>query len=102
MNQIKSNVQTANDKTQNDILEEESRKEQKCKLCDKVFKSGPNLSNHDKKFHMKKGTTTYKCDNCNEKLVNKINLENHISKEHITCNLCMKIFPTLTSLNDGA
>jgi hypothetical protein len=36
MNQIKSNVQTANDKTQNDILEEESRKEQKCKLFDKV------------------------------------------------------------------
>ena len=51
---------------------------------------------------MKKRTTTYKCDNCNEKLVNKINLENPISKEDITCNLCMKIFPTITSLNDGA
>ena len=85
MNPIKSNVQTANDKTQNDISEEESRKEQKCKLCDEVLKSEPNLLNHDKKFHIKIGTTTYKCD-CNEKLVNNINLENHISKEHITCN----------------
>ena len=80
-------------------MEEKSRKVLNCKLCNKVFKSESNLLNHDKKFHMKKGTTTYKCDNCNEKLVNKINLENHISKEHITCNLCMKIFPTITSLN---
>ena len=101
-----SNVQTENDETQNKILEAESkygtiykRKELKCRLCDKLFKTESNLSNHDKKFHMKKGTTTYKCDNCNEKLVNKINLENHISKEHITCNLCMKIFLTITSLN---
>ena len=80
-------------------MEEESRKELKCKLCDKVFKSESNLLNHDKKFHIKKGSTTYKCDNCYEKFANKINLENHISKEHITCNLCMKIFPIITSLN---
>ena len=80
-------------------MEEESRKELNCKLCDKIFKSESNILNHDKKFHMKKGTTAYKCDYCNEKLVNKNNLENHISKEHITCNLCMEIFPTITSLN---
>ena len=70
-----SNVKTEIDKTKNYILEEESRKELNCKLCDKVFKSESNLLNHDKKFHMKEGTTTYKCDNCNEKLANKIDLE---------------------------
>ena len=60
-----SNVQTEKYKTQNDIFEEESRNKLKCKLSDKVFKSESNLLNHDKKFHMKKGTTTYKCYNCN-------------------------------------
>ena len=48
---------------------------------------------------MKKGTTPYKCDNCDEIISNKTNLENHIRKEQITCTLCMKIFPTITSLN---
>ena len=49
----------------------------------------------DKKFHMNKGTRTYKCDNCNKKLANKTNLENSINKEYITCNRCMKILPTI-------
>ena len=69
------------DETQNNILEEEwksgiiyKRKEPNCKLCDNVFKTVSNLFNRDKKFHMKKGTTTYKCDNFNEKLANIIYL----------------------------
>ena len=74
-------------------------REPNCKLCDKVFKTESTLLNHDKKFHMKKGTTTYKCDNCDEKIANKTNIENHINREQITCNLCMKILPTITSLN---
>ena len=76
-----SNVLTENDETQKIILDEESksktiydRKELNYTLCDKVFKTESNLLNHDKKFHMKKGTKTYKCDNCNEKLDNKTNL----------------------------
>ena len=48
---------------------------------------------------MKKGTKTYKCDSCIEKLANKTNLENYLNKEHKPCNLCMKILPTITSLN---
>ena len=75
------------------------RKELKCRLCDKLFKTESNLSNHDKKFHMKKGTTTYKCDNCNEKLDDKLKLKYHITKEHIACATCFKIFPTISSLN---
>ena len=44
-----SNVQTKNDKTQNYILGEESRKELNCKLCDTVLKSESNLLNCGKK-----------------------------------------------------
>ena len=42
-----------------------------CDICSKQFKSISNILNHDKKFHMQKGTNLYKCDNCNEKLEDK-------------------------------
>ena len=48
---------------------------------------------------MKKGTTTYKCDNSNEKLTNILYLQNHINKKHITWNIFMEILPTIISLN---
>ena len=51
------------------------------------------------KNHTRKRTTTYKCDNFNKKLAKQTDFKNHISKEHITCTLCKKIFPTITSLN---
>ena len=80
-------------------MEEESkyetiykRKELVCNLSDKVFKTESNLLNHDIKVAYE--------DNCIEKLANKTNLENHIIKEHLTCTLCMKIFPTITKLNN--
>ena len=68
-------------------------------VCSKEFKSISNLLNHDKKFHMLKGTNVYKCDNCNEKLGDKTKLKYHITKEHIACNICFKIYPTIKSLN---
>ena len=71
----------------------------KCDICSKEFKSTSNLLNHDKKFHMLKGTNVYKCDNCNEKLEDKSKLKYHNTKEHIASNICLKIFPTITSLN---
>ena len=38
-----------------------------CEICTKEFKSRVNIVNHDKKFHMVKGTNIYKCDNCKKK-----------------------------------
>jgi hypothetical protein len=70
-----------------------------CDICNKEFKSKSNLQNHDKKYHMVKGRNIYKCDNCNEKLDDKPKLKYHIMKEHIACAICLKIFPTRTSLN---
>ena len=70
-----------------------------CDVCSKEFKSISNLLNHDKKFHMHKGTNLYKCDNCNKKLEDKTKLKYHITKEHIACNICLKIYPTIKSLN---
>ena len=70
-----------------------------CDICNKEFKSKSNLQNHDKKYHMVKGRNIYKCDNCNEKLDDKLKLKYHITKEHIACTICLKIFPTITSLN---
>ena len=48
---------------------------------------------------MQKGTNLYKCDNCNEKLEDKTKLKYHIIKEHIACNICLKVYPTIKSLN---
>ena len=48
---------------------------------------------------MVKGRNIYKCDNCNEKLDDKQKLNYCITKEHICCAICIKIFPTITSLN---
>ena len=57
---------------------------------------------------MVKGRNIYKCDNCNEKLDDKLKLKYHIIKEHMLyhiikehmlCAICLKIFPTITSLN---
>ena len=48
---------------------------------------------------MVKGKNIYKCDNCNEKHDNKIKLKCHITKEHILCATCLKIFQTISSLN---
>ena len=48
---------------------------------------------------MHKGTPLYKCDNCNEKLDNKTKLIYRITKEYIACNICLKIYPTIKSLN---
>ena len=71
-----------------------------CDICIKVLKSKANLTNHDKKYHMVKGRNLYKCDNCNEKFDDKPKLKYHITKEHIGCTICQKIFPTITSLNN--
>ena len=38
-----------------------------CQICTWEFKSRVNIVNHDKKFHMVKGTNIYKCDNCKKK-----------------------------------
>ena len=70
-----------------------------CEICTKEFKSRVNIVNHDKKFHMVKGTNIYKCDNCEEKHNTKSKLKYHITKGHITCTICLKIFPTIQSLN---
>ena len=48
---------------------------------------------------MLKGTNVYKCDNCNEKLEDKTKFEYHLTKEHIAYNICLKIYPTIKSLN---
>ena len=48
---------------------------------------------------MVKGKNIYKCDNWNEKLDNKLKLKYHITKEHIACATCFKIFPTKFLLN---
>ena len=48
---------------------------------------------------MVKGKYIYKYDNCHQKLDNKLKLKYHITKEHITCDTCFTIFPTITSLN---
>ena len=48
---------------------------------------------------MLKGKNVYKCNNCYEKLGDKNKLKYHITKEHIACNICLKIFPTIKSLN---
>ena len=48
---------------------------------------------------MLKETNEYKCDNCNEKLGDKSKLKYHITKKHIACNICLKINPTIKSLN---
>ena len=58
------------------------------------------MENHDKRYHILKGTNIYKCDNCNEKMENRNVLKQHINKEHITCSLCDKVFPSITSLNN--
>ena len=68
-------------------------------MCSKEFLSITNFLNHDKKFYMLKGTHVYKCDNCNEKLEDKTKLKYHITKEHIPCNICLKINPTIKSIN---
>ena len=52
------------------------------------------MENHDKRYHI------LKCDNCNEKGENRNVLKQHINKEHITCSLCDKVFPSITSLNN--
>ena len=75
------------------------KKDYNCDACSTEFKSISNLFYHDKKFHMHKGTNQYKCDNCNEKLKNKAQLKYHITKELISCNICLKIYPTIKSLN---
>ena len=72
----------------------------KCEICRREFKNGNNLENHDKRYHILKGTNIYKCDNCNEKMKNRNVLKQHINKEHITCSLCDKVFPSITSLNN--
>ena len=74
-------------------------KEIKCDVCSKDFKSKATILNHDKKFHIVKGTKIYKCDNCNEKMEDKMKLISHIIKEHIVCTMCMKIFLNTTSLS---
>ena len=48
---------------------------------------------------MVKGRNVYKCDNCNEMFDNKLKLKYHMTKEHIGCAICIKVFPTITSLN---
>ena len=72
----------------------------KCEICRRKFKKGNNLENHDKTCHILKGTNIYKCDNCSEKMENRSLLKQHINKEHITCSRCVKVFPTITSLNN--
>ena len=70
-----------------------------CDICKKEFKSISNLNNQDKKYHMVKGKNISKFDNCNEKHGDKVKLKCHITKEHISCATCPKIFPTISSLN---
>ena len=41
--------------------------EYRCEICSKEFKNKVKFLNHDKKFHLVRGTNIYKCDNCNEK-----------------------------------
>ena len=48
---------------------------------------------------MVKGGNQYKCGNCNEKFDDKPKLKYHITKKHIACTICLKTFPTITSLN---
>ena len=70
-----------------------------CDICTKEFKSISNLNNFDRKYHMVKGKNIYKCDNCNEKHTDKVKIKCHITKEHISCATCLKVFPTIYSLN---
>ena len=74
-------------------------KENKCDVCSRDLKRKATLLNHDKKFHILKGTNIYKCDNCKEKMDDKTKLINHITKEHIYCTICRKILLNPTSLN---
>ena len=73
------------------------KKEIKCDVCSKDFKSKAILLNHDKTFHTLKGTMIYKCGNCNKKVKDKRKFISHITKEHIVCTECMKIFSNPTS-----
>ena len=71
----------------------------KCDIFCKEFLSISILLNHDKKFHMQKGTNVYKCENCNEKLEDHNKLKYFITNDHIPCNICLTIFQTIKSLN---
>ena len=73
------------------------KKEIKCDVCSKDFKSKAILLNHNKKFHILKGTMIYKCDDCNKKVKDKMKFISHITKEHTVCTECMKIFSNPTS-----
>ena len=51
-----------------------------------------------KGFIQKKGRNFYKCDNCDDKFVDKMILGQHITKYHISCLICKKVFPDGNSL----
>ena len=70
-----------------------------CDICRKVFKTETNYINHDKKFHMIKGTNIFKSDNCDNQFEDKNYLNLHITKDHINCSVCRKVFQKITSLN---
>ena len=65
----------------------------------KIKKIKATLLNHDKKFHIVKGTNIFKCDNCKENIYDKTKFISHINKEHIYCTICMKILLNPTSLS---
>ena len=72
----------------------------KCFICKKHIKNTTLLGNHDKRFHLEKGTALYKCDNCNEIFEDKMQLVQHITTYHVLCSICKKVFPTSSSLSD--
>ena len=73
--------------------------ELKCFICNKEFRNETTLGNHDKKFHLEKGASFFKCDNCDETFWEKMQLGQHITKDHTSCSLCKKVYPDSTSLN---
>ena len=72
----------------------------KCFICKKYLGNTTLLGIHDKRFHLKKGTAIYKCDNCNERFEDKMQLVQHITTYHVSCSICKKVFPTSNSLSN--
>jgi uncharacterized Zn-finger protein len=74
-----------------ETLETKSKKEYRCKLCDKSYSTSQNLWKHNNKFHNKissilpqklpqepsKNETKYICKSCNKNLSRLDNLKRH-------------------------